>query len=181
MDRPRRFTELPRLPRELRIPPWLGAGIGAAVAGGGLLGVAGRGAPPPERLVRSIFYGSAFGYLTTSLLDFWEHFRLERAVTGHYLRCAAVPIGETLNHGATIATLVSLLALARPPRRSLRDLWVLAAPGVFLALGWRDELVYHRRRSTHREDIMHTVAHLAGGVMLASFYTMRLVSWHKLV
>jgi len=70
-----------------------------------------------------------------------------------------------------------LLTLARPlpPSLKMRDYLVLASPALFLVLGWRDELVYHRRRCVHREDIMHTVSHLAAGVMMCSFLTSKLL------
>ncbi len=163
-----------RVPRGLQIPRWLGATVAGAVAAGPLLGLATRGASWQLRAARSIFFGAAFGYLTTSLVDFGEHFRMEKEVTGRYLRAAVVPLGETLNHAGTIATVVTSLAVARPITRSrVREAWTLLAPALFLALGWRDELVYHRKRATHREDIMHTVSHLAAGVMWTALYTMR--------
>lgn len=160
---------------ELRVPPWLAAAIAGSVALGPIAGLASRRAPGRLGLVRTIFFSSAFGYLVTSLADFAEHFRLEKEVTGRYFGATVVPPGETLNHAATIATVLSSLALVRPPPRRLRarDLWSLAAPGIFLALGWRDEFVYHRKRSTHREDMMHTIPHLAAGIMWAALYTMR--------
>ena len=176
----RPFARIEKVPPAVRVPPLLGGVIAAAVAAGPLVGLASRRATVPERAVRSIFWSAALGYLTTSLVDFAEHFRLEKLATGRYLRSAVVPPGETLNHAATIATVVSALALARPVRRRrlrARDAWLLAAPGVFLALGWRDELVYHRRRSTHREDMMHTIPHLAAGVMWTTLYALRLVRW----
>src|SRR3954471_297163 len=169
-------------PPGLRVPPLLGTMIGAALATGPIVGATSTRAPPPLRVLRSIFWSSALGYLATSLVDFAEHFRLEKQATGRYLSSTAIPPGETANHGATIATVVSALALARPlPRRRLRarDWWLLAAPGVFLALGWRDEFVYHRKRSTHREDMMHTIPHLAAGVMWTTLYAMRLVRWKR--
>ena len=43
-----------------------------------------------------------------------------------------------------------------------------------IPLGWRDELVYHRQRTDHREDMFHTVGHLAAGVMLTSFMRLRM-------
>jgi hypothetical protein len=176
----RPFDEVRVVPRPLRVPRPLALAIGGAIAGGQLLGaLTHRRRPAGYRVVRSIFFGSAFGYLATSLVDFWEHQRLEKEVTGEYFRWVAVPPGATANHLATIGNVISMLTLARPIRRrpSLRDLWVLAAPGLFMALGWRDELVYHRRRSTHREDIMHTTSHLAAAAMLASLYAMRLPRW----
>jgi len=168
------------IPPAVRVPPLVGAIVGGAVAAGPLVGATSRGAPPALRIVRSVFWSAALGYLTTSLVDFAEHFRLEKEATGHYLRSRVVPVGETLNHAATVGTVVSALALARPVRsRRLRarDWWLLAAPAVFLALGWRDEFVYHRRRSTHREDMMHTIPHLAAGVMWTTLYAMRLRKW----
>ena len=164
-----------RVPPGLRIPPWLGLALGGALAAGPLFGA--RAAGRPQRIVRSVFFSSAFGYLVTSLVDFAEHFRLEKLVTGRRLAAVVVPPGETLNHAATIATVVAALLAARRPAAhpTARDLLVLAAPGVFLALGWRDELRYHRKRATHREDIMHTTAHLAAGVMWTALYAMRLL------
>jgi hypothetical protein len=176
---PRPYAQLRGAPPPpLRVPSIVGALVGAAVAAGPVVGATSRRAPMGLRIARSIFWSSALAYLVTSLADFAEHFRLEKAATGRYLRAAVVPVGETLNHAATIGTVVSTLALARPVRaRRLRplDAWLLSAPAVFLALGWRDELVYHRRRSTHREDMMHTVAHLAAGIMWTTLYAMRLV------
>lgn len=164
------------LPAELRVPIWLGSAVGSAVGAGALLGLGRPGASRPERLTRAVFFGAAFGYLGAALVDFAEHFRLEKAATGRYLAAVVVPPGETLNHAATIATIVAALAWLRPPATppTLRDLALFAAPGLFLALGWRDELVYHRRRARHREDIMHTVSHLAAGVMWTALYTLRL-------
>jgi hypothetical protein len=162
------------VPSTLRIPRWLGATVAGAVAAGPLVGFATRGATWQERLARSVFFGSAFGYLTTSLLDFAEHFRMEKAATGHALRATVVPVGETANHAATIATIIASLLVAQPLATSrARRVWTTIAPALFLALGWRDELVYHRKRATHREDLMHTVSHLAAGVMWTSLYTMR--------
>lgn len=146
---------------------------GLAIAAGLALGVlVGEG---KARLPRALFYASAFAYLTTSIVDFWEHFRLEKLLTGKYLSATAVPVGETVNHTLTAAVLIYIFIAARPLPAvlELRDWLVVAAPTVFLALGWRDEIVYHRRRATHREDIMHTIAHLAAGAMLATFYLLR--------
>lgn len=177
---PRPWAEIREPPPGLRIPPLWGTLVGAALAVGPIVGASSRRAPRPVRVVRSIFWSAALGYLVTSLADFAEHFRLEKAATGRYLASTVIPPGETLNHAATIATVVTTLALARPVRRRrlrARDLWLLAAPGLFLALGWRDEFVYHRKRSTHREDMLHTIPHLAAGVMWTTLYAMRLPKW----
>jgi hypothetical protein len=147
-----------------------------ALAAGVALGVLGEESTT-RRITRASFFASAFSYLTVSLYDFWEHFRLEKLATGRYLSWVVVPWGETLNHVATGVTIILFFVLARPLRDplALRDYLALAAPLAFLALGWRDELVYHRRRSAHREDLMHTVAHLAAGVMLTTFVLYRMV------
>jgi hypothetical protein len=147
----------------------------AGAAGGAVLSAGSA----PYRLLRAIFFASAFGYLVLSLLDFWEHFRLEKAATGRWWSMSVLPVGETLNHAATGAVIIALFVLARPlpPSLAARDWFVLAAPALFLALGWRDEMVYHRRRCAHREDIMHTVAHLAAGVMMCTYLSSRLFVW----
>jgi len=166
----------------LRVPAWLVVLTFAAIAVGAALGFGHEPAPPGQRLARAVFLGAGAAYLLVSLVDFWEHWRLEKVVTGRYLAFEAIPPGETLNHAATILVLASVLVLGRPPRSplALRDWWVVMAPAAFLALGWRDELVYHRRRAQHREDIMHTVAHLAAAVMMAGFAASRLVDWTPL-
>jgi hypothetical protein len=178
-----------KTPREVRIPWWLGLTIGAVTLGGAVYGWrqrqktvigAGENPPAPQRAAQAVFIGAGMGYLTTSLVDFWEHFRLEKEETGRYWSFQVVPPGETLNHLSTISILLGLFALARPlPRQRLepRDWFVLLGPSLFLSLGWRDELVYHRRRAAHREDMMHTIAHLAVGVMLTGFYLTRVVPW----
>ena len=159
------------------------AAIVAAVAVAVVAGAAGGAAlsvgAAPYRLLRAIFFASAFAYLVLSLLDFWEHFRLERAATGRWWSMTVLSPGETLNHTATGAVIVALFVLARPlpPVAAARDWFVVASPAIFLLLGWRDEVVYHRRRCAHREDIMHTVAHLAAGVMMCSYLSTKLFVW----
>jgi hypothetical protein len=172
------FGERAPPPPALRLPPLLVAAVALAIALGVLVGLwASAGASGPQRMLRAIFFASAFAYLVVSLLDFREHFRLERAATGRWWSTRVLPLGETLNHAATGLVVVAMLVLARPlpsPPQP-RDWFVLAAPALFLALGWRDELVYHRRRCAHREDIMHTTAHLAAGVMMCSLLTSQLL------
>lgn len=171
----RTFEEAKRM-RRLPLPGWMVASVATPMAAA-VLFAAIRERDPARALVRGTFLASAMGYLTVSLLDFGLHFKMERERTGHAVGWEVVPLGESVNHVLTVGTLVSLLALARTPRRgkpAFRDRWTLAAPALFLALGWRDELVYHRRRSDHREDMLHTVAHLAAGVMLTSFTRLRM-------
>ena len=171
------YRERGPLPDELRVPRPIAIGVPLAIAAGVALGVLLDG--PEPALVRASFFAAAFAYLGVSLFDFWEHFRLEKVATGRWWSATVVPIGETLNHTATGVVVIAFLVLARPlpPVLAPRDFICLSAPIVFLALGWRDELVYHRRRAVHREDIMHTVAHLAAGAMLCSFALMRFRSW----
>ena len=172
------FAARERPDTALRVPVTLVALVAAALVAGGAVGALGDGAPP-YRLLRAIFFASAFAYLVLSLLDFWEHFRLERAAGGRWWSMRVLPVGETLNHTATGAVVIALFVLARPLPAALapRDWFVLASPALFLLLGWRDEVLYHRRRCAHREDIMHTVAHLAAGVMMCSYLSTRLFSW----
>jgi len=165
------------IPPELRIPAW----FALLVAGGMLAGVAvglltGEGTTA-WRLSRCIFLAAGYGYLAISLVDFAEHFRLEREVSGRWMSWQAIPIGESLNHLATVGTIVLVLVLGRrpPAEPELRDWLVIGAPAIFLLLGWRDEIVYHRRRAVHREDILHTTAHLAAGVMFAGFLSSTLL------
>lgn len=130
----------------------------------------------PHRALNVIFFTSALGYLSVSLIDFREHFVLHHRETGRWLGWSVVTIGESINHVLTTLTIIGILVLARPIPAVMetRDWFVVVAPGLFGFLGWRDEIVYHRKRCDHREDMMHTVAHLGAGVMLTSFYALRL-------
>ena len=166
-------------PADVRIPWWVSAScLGAAAAGAaqGLLASAGT---PVERYLRCVYTACALLYLALSAIDFVEHFRLEKEATGRYLAMTAVPFGETVNHALTLSTIIAAIVLARPLPAVLepRDVVVLGAPIAFLALGLRDELVYHRKRAKHREDIMHTTAHLTAGIMWATLYALRLGTW----
>jgi hypothetical protein len=167
------------LPAELRIPRWLGVVLATAMATGVALGVLATAGAPALKLIRAIFFAGAFAYLTISIVDFWEHWRLERAVGGGLFTWRAMRLGETVNHALTTVAVVGFLVLARPPPPALawRDWVALSLPAAFLLLGWRDELLYHRRRCAHREDIMHTVAHLAAGLMMCSFALSKMVGW----
>lgn len=173
-----------RVPPGLAIPSWLGLGLLGVVAGAAWLGWRARRSvrSRPERAARAVFCGSAAAYAATSLVDFAEHFRLERARTGRYLAAVAVPPGETLNHVLTVGALAGLLVLARPLGArpiAARDVYVVVAPALILVLGWRDELVFHRRRARHREDMMHTVSHLGLAGMLAGLFASRVVDWDR--
>src|SRR5438105_1475807 len=108
--RPRPFRELRAIPVELRVPPSAWIAVGVSIALGVTLGAA-TGESLAHRIVRAVFFGSALPYLTISIIDFREHFLLERALTGRALSSQAVPLGETLNHLITIATLVSIFVL----------------------------------------------------------------------
>lgn len=178
-DRVEPFASVRVLPDALRVPRWLGGLVAAAMAAGVAVGWATTRGPAPLVAIRCLFFVAAFAYLTVSLVDFWEHGRLERALGGGFFSTRALPFGESVNHALTTIAVVAFLALARRPGPIFapRDWVMLAAPAAFLALGWRDELVYHRRRCAHREDIMHTVAHLAAGVMMCSFALSKMVSW----
>jgi hypothetical protein len=166
-------------PADVRIPWWVPAVCTAAVTAGVLQGLVESGHAPTERFLRCVYPACAFLYLTLSAIDFAEHFRLEREATGRFTSMTAIPLGESVNHALTLSTIIAAILLARPLPAVLapRDLVVLAAPIAFLALGLRDEIVYHRKRAKHREDIMHTTAHLTAGIMWTTLYALRLTRW----
>lgn len=60
---PRPYSEIRAAPPGLRVPPLVGTLIAAAVAAGPLVGATSRRVPAPLRVVRSIFWSSALGYL----------------------------------------------------------------------------------------------------------------------
>jgi hypothetical protein len=169
----------PTLPEELRIPRWLTALLVSAMAAGVAIGLFTTAGAPALKMIRAIFFAAALGYLTISVVDLWEHWRLEREAGGGLFTWRAMRVGETVNHAFTTVAVVGFLALARrpPPVLEWRDWVALALPAGFLLLGWRDELLYHRRRCVHREDLMHTVAHLAAGLMICSFALSKMVGW----
>lgn len=177
---PKPFDELRVIPPHLRIPRSLALAVAAAV----LFGVAGGWwlggeMPPPRRLAFGINLAATWSFLAISLADFIEHFRLEHALTGKWMSWKAIPLGESINHIATVSVVVAVLFLARPFPAVLewRDWLVLGAPAVYLALGWRDEVVFHRRRAQRPEDLLHATAHLASAVMWVSLLLSRVVDW----
>jgi hypothetical protein len=166
-------------PIDVRIPWWVPAACTAAVSAGVVYGLLGDAHVPAERFLQCVYPACAFLYLTLSAIDFAEHLRLEKEATGRFTSMTAVPLGESVNHVLTLATIIAAILLARPLPAVLapRDLVVLTAPIAFLALGLRDEIAYHRKRAKHREDIMHTTAHLTAGIMWATLYALRVTSW----
>lgn len=178
----RPFREVRTLPAELRLPGWFVAVLTASMAAGLITGWMSGAASPLLRFANGAFHASLYGYIVVSFLDAWEHFRLEHHVTGRWIGWTVVPFGESLLHAAIVGTLVATLELARPITSAvaLRDWFVLGAPLLFLALGWADELIYHRRRALHREDILHTISHLAAGSMLVSLFVAHVVDWRLL-
>lgn len=143
----------------------------AIADGAGLLEQFFRARPSASlRLARRVFAASAFAYASLVFLDLAEHLRLEKEETGRYLRWKVVTPGETANHVMAVGITVAYLALLRPagPRLRARDAFVLTAPVVLLALGWVDELIFHRRRVRPREALLHGLLHLAGSATLVS-------------
>lgn len=176
------FDEIAAVPPELKIPAAFVVGVTAAALGGAGLGVVRASGPPLERMAEAIFQGSLTVYVGIAAFDVWEHLRLEKHVTGSYLSSTVVPWPETAIHGAIGATLAGFIQLARPIERKLerRDAFVLLTPHIFLALGWLDELAFHRRRALHREDILHTVSHLSAAALMASLFAARVINWRRL-
>jgi hypothetical protein len=174
----RPYKEMP-LPPTLAIPRPLAATLAAGIATAAFAGLARRRGPFAQRVLRGILYGSVTAWAVSAALDLAEHLRLEKEVTGSYLHARALPLSESFVHAGIILTNLSALALARPLRKrlGLLDVWLLAAPAVFLAFGCADEIGYHRRRAPHREEVIHAVEHLAEGIMWTSLYATRLVPW----
>ena len=173
----RPFRELSEIPEPLKIPRWFVLLLAMLIAVGAVLGLSGDGSFA-VRVADAAFRASLYSYVAVSLLDLWEHYRLEHHVTGRWLSFVVIPFGESFVHGLIVSTLVTVVVLARPVQASLewRDWLVLVGPIVFLALGWIDELKYHRRRALHREDMLHTVSHLAAGAMLVGLFASRVVT-----
>ena len=174
-DQPHRWVDVKRAPLKAEIRPVVALAVGVPTFGGALLGARLESALPGT-ILRSTFLSAAGAYLSLSVLDFLLHAKMEHEVTGRWTGFEVVPPGETVNHVLTVGTVLALLASLRPApsRRTGRDWIALAAPAAFFVLGSRDELVYHRRRATHREDKLHAIAHLAAGVMLTAFTALRL-------
>lgn len=175
----RPFDEVRTLPAELRAPWSFKLGVLAACVAGVVVGVLWTDGPLARQAVGATFYASLYAWVAVAVVDGREHLRLEKHVTGSYLRSVVVPVGESALHVALALTVIGLVWLARPLPEvlELRDWYVLLSPLLFLALGWSDELIFHRRRSLHREDILHTVSHLASGTMLVSLFALHVVRW----
>ena len=143
-----------------------------ATAAGGLFGRGENSGPLPVQIAHAVLGASVSVYVILLLLDGAEHFRLEHHVTGRLFSWTVVPFGESVIHTGLVLTLIVALFLARPIAGDVapRDWFVLGSPLLFLGLGWYDELVYHRRRALHREDILHTISHLAAAVFLVSLF-----------
>lgn len=178
----RPFREVRTLPPELRLPRWFPVFLAVLIAAGVVMAFTMPAASLPARAAAATFYSSAYVYFFCALLDGAEHFRLEKHVTGRYLSWTVVPFDESVVHVAILGTLLAVLMLARPVASGveLRDWFVLGAPVLFLVLSWTDELVYHRRRALHREDILHTISHLAAGTMLVALFASKVIDWHRI-
>ncbi len=132
-----------------------------------------------QRLAEAGLGFSALVYAGAVLADLAEHFRLERRTSGRWFGWRAVTPGETAVHLAIGSLLFGLFWLARPLPAApvLRDVFVVAAPLGILALGWLDELGFHRRRVEHREHLMHTTSHLALGSCVVFLLWARVYPW----
>jgi hypothetical protein len=160
---------------DVAIPGWLGGSLAALVGLAAGIGLLSRKSWP-ERLSRASFFASGLAYLGVTLVDIAEHLRLEKEATGSYFSAVAVPRAESYTHLAFFTAQGLCLKMAQLQGRSLRAPKTLrfAAPLLLLGSGWIDELIFHRRRTQHREDIIHTAAHVANAAMLASFTALQL-------
>ena len=113
-DSPLAFSELRALPAALRVPVWLGAAIAVASVAGLVQGFLSKGEPPGVRSLHATFLGAAYAYLTVSLVDFAEHYRLEKRLTGRYSTYQAIPLGESINHAATISVIAKTSCIRSP-------------------------------------------------------------------
>lgn len=170
-NRYRAFADLPATPPEVRIPGWLPAVLIVAIAVAAFFGSAGDD-EPLARFARGGLFASMTAYMGVSLLDLYEHFRIEKLATGRFLSWRVVPVGETIVHLGVLASINLMFLLARPLPASLeaRDWIFLVSPISFLAFGWSDEISFHRRRSVHREDVLHAVSHIAAATMVAMMF-----------
>ncbi len=178
----RPFAEMRHVPRSLRIPLVLAAVLAVAIPIAFIAGFAQESFLPLRGLVRGLFLAAVAAFVIVSATDLLEHMRLERELTGRFLAWKVVPLGESLLHAGVAATLVAMFALARPVETggSMRDVYVVLAPLLFLAIGWTDELVYHRRRAQQREHVLHALGHLAAAAMLVTFVMLRFIEWSAL-
>src|SRR5437764_904213 len=78
------FSARARADATLRPSAAMVALVAGAVVAGAVGGVMLSTGVPAYRALRAVFFGSALAYLVLSLLDFWEHFRLEKAATGSW-------------------------------------------------------------------------------------------------
>ncbi|MGZ3441645.1 MAG: hypothetical protein ACXVDD_19125, partial [Polyangia bacterium] len=76
------FAERAPIAAPLRPGALVSGSVAVAIVGGVALGALSSTGPSSYRLLRAIFFGAAFAYAVLSALDFWEHFRLERAAGG---------------------------------------------------------------------------------------------------
>jgi hypothetical protein len=165
-----------RIHPKMRIPVWVKL---AAFGGSGTAffsTLVRRRQPWALASLRATLAASAALYGLTALLDFLEHLRLETEIARHPFRAKAIPASESALHGVLLAVNGSVLLLGRPLRRigRMSAAWLAVAPFAFLILGSIDELAFHRRRVLHREHIIHTMEHLAEGVMWTTVYGGRL-------
>src|SRR5258708_6756400 len=117
------FAQRAPIDQSLRPSALVIASLALALVGGVALGALVSTGPLPYRVLRAIFFAAAFAYAVLSSLDFWEHFRLEKAATGRFWSMSVLPVGETINHAATGAVIIAMFVLARPigPVLLIRD------------------------------------------------------------
>ena len=163
------FKAVRTLSPELRIPPSLWLALGSIAATGFVIGALYASSLNRSTWAFACFCASIASYIFVVALDLKEHLRLEKFVTGRFMAWTVIPLGESALHVGIVGCLLVALfiALGQPGPSSVP---LLIATIGFFGLGWLDELLYHRRRALHREDILHTVSHLTGGAVFATLF-----------
>jgi hypothetical protein len=163
------------LPPGLRVPPFLWVALGSISCAGFFFGLLYAESFNRSTWPFACFCASIAAYIFVVALDMNEHIRLEKIVTGRWLGWKVVPLGESALHFGIVGCLVTALSISFYPT-GLDSAAVLIATIGFFGFGWCDELLYHRRRALHREDILHTVSHLTGGAVFATLFLSKFIA-----
>ncbi|MCH2174052.1 hypothetical protein MK489_24995 [Myxococcota bacterium] len=163
------FEAVRALAPELRVPPSLWLALASIAAMGFVVGGLSASHLGRSTWAFACFCASIASYGFVATLDLKEHLRLEKFVTGRFVAWTVIPLGESALHVGIVGCLLLAVSITLSQPALGSSPLLLATLG-FFGLGWLDELLYHRRRALHREDILHTVSHLTGGAVFATLY-----------